>query len=267
MLMIAQFIDNVVKNNPQTNIINWSNNRFFHDRSLSILSTLNNPRIGGKVNDNALITGEIFIIQFKFGKQAADTTGMRLRLTNGVFLNYTNAVTKISDTEIDIATKIEKEINICFQVTDTWSMEFGRRSGTSTINWTTAAIVFDYIAIIKSSMPTDENTMSLPRFITSPEYGFEVLGSDMRGSIGQPYGHTIRQLKNLKVNYVKVKAETIEDYFRKVSITEPHFIVPYPENVEVIPPFWACLSTAPELTKRTENGWAFNTKLSWREAY
>ena len=126
---------------------------------------------------------------------------------------------------------------------------------------------FSYFAVIKSSIPTDNNTMALPRFVAGPKLGYEVLGSDLRGSVGQPYGRTIRRLKTLEVNYVRVKAEVIDDYFERVSITEPHFIVPYPENVEVVPPFWACLSTAPEMTKRTENGWMWNTKLSWREAY
>ena len=133
--------------------------------------------------------------------------------------------------------------------------------------WEYCNAAFDYFALIRTSSPLNDESIELPRFVVAPQYSYEHLGSNLRGAIGQPYGRTIGSLRTLTVNFVRVKAYQIDEYYKKVGLTIPHFIVPYPENVFNVPPFWGTLEEPPKFTKRDENGWYWNLSLSFKEAY
>jgi len=265
--MIVQFNDIVNQNisGNLNNIVKNSNNRFFHDRNLEIPPDLFRPVLGGQLNG----ISETYILFFQLNKNTASTL-IRLRILNGGILNFTNGVERVNDDEIkiDVFRMAEKPIAICFNcnpIYGSWLLSFGNNPSSLIFDYCPAK--FDFFALIRTSRPLDDNTMELPRFTVNPEYGYEVLGQDLRGSVGQPYGRTIRQLHTLEVNFIRVNANIIDDYFKRVSVTEPHFIIAYPEDVANIPPIWATLAKAPTFQKRNENNWYFNTELSWKEAY
>ena len=108
-----------------------------------------------------------------------------------------------------------------------------------------------------------EESIPLPRFVASPQWGTEVLGGDLRGSVGQPFGRAIRHLRTLRVSFARVRIETIDAYFQAVSTVRPHWVVPYPESLRV-PPIWATLAEPPRHAKRAESGWHWNLSLTYR---
>ena len=127
-----------------------------------------------------------------------------------------------------------------------------------------------YLGVIgadKTAFQNNDQGIELPRFTASPEFGYEQLGEDMRGSAGQPYGRTIRQLRTISVKFARVKMDIIDFLYRKVGTTKPHWVVPYPEAISKYPPIWATLTEPPKFTGRAENGWYYNVSLSWKEAY
>ena len=268
--MIIQLTDVVNKETGNNVIGELSNNRFFNDRMMIIPEDLFQARLGGTLQG----LREVFILYFKLNHNTISER-LRLRVLNGKFLNFTRGIEieeKWTDeVEIDVILSIDKKKNadkplaICFEtnpIYGSWVLAMGNE-----VDWNYAPAHFDYFALIRSSRPTDDKTIELPRFIISPSFGYNPVGRDLRGSVGQPYGRTIKQLKTFACQFTRVKAEVLDDYYNKVSITTPHFVVPYPESVEPIAPFWGTLTDPPRFTKRAENGWYFNTRLSWREAY
>ena len=266
--MIIQLVDVINKDTGDNIIGELSNNRFFNDRQMIIPKDLFQPRLGGVLNGYR----EVFVLYFKLNHNTISEQ-IRFRILNGKFLSFTRGIEEKwhDEIEVDVILTINKSKNegrplaICFEtnpIYGSWIMAMGNELG-----WSYAPAHFDFFALIRTSKPMDDNTIELPRFIISPTFGYNPIGRDLRGSIGQPYGRTIRQLKTFACQFTRVKAEVIDDYYNKVSITTPHFIVPYPESVEPIAPFWGTLTEPPRFTKRAENGWYFNTRLSWWEAY
>jgi hypothetical protein len=260
--VIVQFVDVINKDNGANTITEFSSYRFFHDRAASISSLIDQPVLGGQLNNQR----EIYILHFAVSS-VTQSKIIRLRILNGNILNHTRGVKRewIDEVSVDIKKNTGKPLFICFDcnpVYGAWFLAFGNEDG-----WEKCPVNFDYFALIRASKPLDDNTMELPRFIVSPVFAYEPIASDFRGSVGQPYGRTIRQLKTLSVNFTRVKIDLIDEYYNRVSVTEPHFIVPYPEDVENLPPVWGTLTQAPKFTKRDENGWYWNLSLTWKEAY
>ena len=138
----------------------------------------------------------------------------------------------------------------------------------SFLRFSSSNAMLDYMGIIDlNPAPGNDNCFPLPRFNAAPEYGYDHLGQDLRGAVGQPFGRTLRQLKTMAVNFTRTDAEIIDNYYQKVGLAEPHWVAPYPEAVVKFPPFWATLSAPPVFRKRVENGWHWNVSLRWREAY
>jgi len=200
---------------------------------------------------------------------------IRIRIHNGAIIDFTYGINRLYDDEVSIPVKsnINRPLSICFEtypVHDNWILAFGIGEEYE-IDWRYCRACFNYFGFIKTSLSQNDMNndllMELPRFTINPEYTYEVLGTDLRGSVGQPFGRTIRQLRTLEVNFARIKIEAIEDYFRKVSIHKPHFIVPYPKSVSILSPLWATLQGPPEYTKRNENGGYWNCSLTWKEAY
>ena len=260
--MIVQFIDVINKDNNINTITNFSSHRFFHDRIASISSLIYQPALGGRLENQR----EIYILHFSINS-VTQSNKIRLRILNGKMLNHTRGIKKELDDEvsIDISKNIGKPLFICFDcnpVYKSWILAFGNESG-----WEKCPVNFDYFALLRSSKPLDDNTMELPRFTTNPVLTYEPIATNLRGSIGQPYGRTIRQLKIFEVNFARAKADVIDEYYNRVSISEPHFIIPYPEDVENVPPIWGTLTQPPKFTKRDEDGWYWDCSLQWKEAY
>ena len=259
--MIFQFTDVVNKGDDINTITNFSDYRFFHDRIASIPSTLNYPILGGRIDNDR----EIYILHFNIN-QITQTQKIRIRILNGKILNHTRGIKREWEDEIsiDVVKNMDRSLFICFDcnpIYKTWFLLFGNENG-----WTKCPVNFNYFALLRASKPKDDKTMELPRFTINPTYSYDPIVTDLRGSVGQPYGRTIRQLKTLDVSFARVKTDVIDDYYNKVSISEPHFIIPYPEDVENVPPFWGTLMQAPKFTKR-EDGWYWNLSMSWKEAY
>ena len=262
--MIAQFIDVINKNdNPLINTISgFSANRFYNDRVLSIPPNQFQPILGGRLNGER----EVYILYFKINNRTTFQR-LRLRILNGNIFSFTRGIDKswVDEVSIDVARmrNIQLAINFdCNPAYGSWVLQFGTESG-----WDYCPLSVDNFALIRASKPKDSASMELPRFLVGPQSSFEVLGEDLRGSVGQPHGRTIRQLRTFSVEFARVNSCAIDDYFREVSITKPHFIVPYPENVEHIPPMWCTLMHPPQYEKRNEHGWYWNARLSWKEAY
>jgi len=250
---------------------NISNNRFFHDHFVSIINTPK-PIITGELNGK----NQSFILHFKLSNATIAET-IRIRGLNCTLKDIKPNFPILTNWEVEINVKenIDEDIYIlfdCAKTYGTWILQFGEGipknpSLSKVEEWTQCRAAFEYFAIIRVSKPIDESTIAIPRFIASPKYSLEQIGNPQRGSVGQPYGRNIRQLKKFTVSFTRVRIQEIEKYIKTVGLATPHFIVPYPENVFNIPPFWGTLQDIPEITKRVENGWYWNLSMSWLEAY
>ena len=265
--MIVQFPDIINKDTGTNNITDFTSYRFFHDRSAFIPQQLFRPVFGGRLSGKK----EIYILHFQLSENTISNK-IRIRILSGEILNFTNGINREYKDEIsiDVRKNIGKPLSICFNcnpVYGAWFLQWGNVNGNQKTDWNYCPVNFDFIALIKASTPTNELSIELPRFTINPKFSYEVLGSDLRGSVGQPYGRTIRKLRILEVSFARVKADVIDEYFNRVSITEPHFIVAYPEDVSVIPPIWGILQNAPTFTKRDENGFYWDCSLKYKEAY
>ena len=262
--MIIQLVDVINKDTGNNVIGELSTNRFFNDRKMVIPPGLFQPKLGGTLQG----LREVYILYIKLNKNTVSKK-IRLRILNGRFIDYSRGIEEKWEDEvsifIDTAANAGKQLAICFEVNPvygSWVLAFGNER-----DWKHCPVHFDFFALIRTSSPVDDNTFELPRFIAGPAFGYAPIGRDLRGSVGQPYGRTINQLKTFNCSFTRVKAEILDEYYNRVSITTPHFIVPYPESVTPIAPFWGILTEPPRFTKRIENGWYFNVRLSWREAY
>lgn len=265
--MIVQLTDIINKETGLNNITDFSNYRFFHDRIASIPPQLFRPVLSDRLSGKR----EIYAVHFQLNENTVSKT-IRIRILNGNILNFTNGIVRENKDEvsINVSKNLNKQLSICFDcnpIYGTWVLQWGNKNPLQKTDWHYCPASFDFFALIRASTPKNDITMELPRFTVNPEYGHETIGSDLRGSVGQPYGRTIRQLRTLKVNFTRIETDIVDEYFSRVSITEPHFIVAYPEDVSVIPPIWATLAQPPKYTKRDENGWYWNCSLQWKEAY
>jgi hypothetical protein len=268
--MIIQ-LNTIPENVSFSNFGELSNNRFFHDHFISI-TNINQPFISGDLNGE----DESYILYFKLSK-ITQTDTIRIRGLNCIFKDIRPNFKILTNWEVEINVKnnIDKEIFILFDCKKdykTWKLQFGEGvpenpSLNSVQEWTYCRASFDYISVIRVSKPIDDNTMELPRFIINPTYSREQIGNPQRGDVGQPFGRNIRQLKTLSVNYNRVKTFLIDEYIERVGLAIPHFIVPYPENVFNVPPFWGTLQNMPVNVKRAENNWYWDLSLEWKEAY
>jgi hypothetical protein len=247
------------------------NNRFFHDRFISIAGK-NQPLIQGETNGK----DRSYILLFRI----SDTTQaekIKIRGLNCTFRDIKPNFPVLTNWEviIDVRKNLKNDVLILFDCSKSyggWKLRFAEdRPETpnphAVDEWDFCRAAFEYIALIKVSEPDNDETIELPRFIVSPKYSYEYLNSAARGSVGQPYGNNIRRLKTLEVQYTRVKAYLIDEYTERAGPAVPHFIVPYPKNVFNVPPFWGTLDGMPEFTKRSENNWYWNLSLSWKEAY
>jgi hypothetical protein len=248
-----------------------SNNRFFHDHSISITNR-NQPIIQGETDGK----NRSYILLFRLSDKT-QAEKIKIRGLNCTFKDIKPNFSVLTNWEviIDVQKNLKNDVFILFDCDksyENWKLQFGegrpeRPNPTAVEEWTVCRALFDYLALIKVSEPDNDETMALPRFIISPKYSYDYISSAMRGSVGQPYGRNIRQLKTFEVQYTRVKAYVIDEYIERVGLAIPHFIVPYPENVFNVPPFWGTLNDMPEFTKRAENNWYWNLDLSWKEAY
>jgi len=232
--LIAQFTD--IINDDElvlgNTIANFSNNRFFNDRYLRIPPTQLAPSLGAPLRGRR----EVYILYLKINEATPFGT-LRLRLLNGAMISQSHGIEKIGTAEVsvDVERLANKPLAVnfeCFRNHPNWVLQFGTENG-----FDFCPLVADFFALIRASAPTNDRTMALPRFITGLRQGYETLGQDLRGSAGQPYGKTIRQLRTYNVEFRRVQAESIDSYFHRVSVTEPHFVVPYPEAVAQAPPY------------------------------
>ena len=260
--MIVQFTDVIDKNKYSGNIGNFSDQRFYHDRKFSINKNIYQPYLGGTLDGER----QSFILHFKISP-ATVAKIIKIRGLNATIKDIKPNVGEYSNWEVII--NVEKTLNhnifILFEslpVYGEWKLIFGNEDW-----WMHCDATFEHISLIRVSEPLDDYTISLPRFIVNPEYAYESLGEDLRGDVGQPYGRTVRQLKTFSVTFARVSSNLIDSYYHRVGLTEPHFIVPYPENVYNVPPIWATLTEPPRFTKRAEDSWYYDTQLTWREAY
>lgn len=268
--MIFQF-NTIPSNVTLSRFGELSNNRFLHDQYITIINN-NQPVIIGELDGK----DQSYILYFKLSP-VTQAEKIRIRGLNCTFKDIKPNFALLSNWEVEINVKenINKEIFILFDCDknyNSWKLQFGEGipetpSLRIVEEWSYCRASFDYIAIIRTSTPINNETMELPRFVVSPKYSIEQIGNATRGSVGQPYGRNIRQLKTLGVNFTRVKAYLIDEYIEKVGLATPHFIVPYPENVFNIAPFWGTLQQMPEYTKRVENNWYWNLSLNWKEAY
>jgi len=260
--VIVQFTDIINRNNGINNITDFSDFRFFHDRVASIPDTIEYPKFGGKITNER----EIYILHFNLNEMTKSKK-IRIRVLNSRILNFTKGIERSWRDEIliDVENNIDKPLFICFDCRKTygsWFLTFGNENG-----WRNCSVNFNYIALLRASKPLDDYSMELPRFIINPSFGYEPIVNDLIGSVGQPYGRTIRQLKTISVEFLRVKVNVIDEYYNKVSLTKPHFIIPFPEDVENVSPIWGILTQPPKYTKRNDNNWYFNLTLTWKEVY
>jgi len=263
--VIAQFIDVINKDDPPPRIGTirpQSTARFLNDRTLRIPPYQLQPTLGGPLTGRR----EVYVLYLKISP-ATDFGTLRLRALNGSILSASPRVRveNRDEVSVDVRSTAGKAVAVnfdCNPIFGSWVLQFGTEAG-----WDYCPLVAEFLALIRASAPKDENSIELPRFVTGFRSRMEPLGEDLRGSVGQPYGRTVRQLRTYAVEFRRVPARAIEDYYERVSVTVPHFIVPYPENVEHAPPIWCTLAEPPEFAKRDENGWLWNCRLGWREAY
>jgi hypothetical protein len=243
--------------------------RFFHDR---------------KVNAGVLIKQDEmpscnYIIVFKFAEQSAKA---RPQIRDGdIKENYTDThnvnfyrigIEELPIFNIKLINKIQEYKNVVFEpggdeiiclmsekIIPQWFMENNE------------GIIFEFLGVIgldDNYAVTDEKPwLTLPRFIVGPEFGYVETGAVFKGSVGQVYGRPIRKLKTFSCSFARVKKDIIDEYYGTVSKTRPHWAVPYPEAIKEVPPIWATLDGEPKFTKRAENNWYWDCKLSWTEAY
>lgn len=242
-------------------------NRFFHDQTVRF-SGLINTQINSNVSERQNVA-----IGFKFNENSFDyyspyrqglfitTSGKWAEYPKGANANQPSLNGQLG---IEFSRYTDREIWARSEDPETkfWSLHFMGMPNNNNI--------LDHLAVINMAPQLSEEEtgrMILPRFTVSPEISYSQMGEDLRGYAGQPYGRAIRQLKELRVNFARVQADAIDELYARVGTAEPHWVAPYPEAVTKFPPFWAALTEPPKFTKRGENGWYFNTSLSWREAY
>jgi hypothetical protein len=248
-----------------------SNNRFFHDRFMSIIDK-KEPVIQGETTGK----DRSYVLVFRLS-DVTQAEKIKIRGLNCTFRDIKPNFSMLTNWEviIDVQENLKQDIFILFDCSKSyggWKLLFAEgRPETpnphAVDEWSFCRAAFEYIALIKVSEPDNDETMELPRFIISPKYSYEYINSATRGSVGQPYGRNIRRLKTLEVQYTRVKAYCIDEYLERVGLAVPHFIVPYPENVFNVSPFWGTLEEMPEFTKRAENNWYWNLSMNWKEAY
>jgi len=266
--MIMQFADVINKDNPHPvqNITGFSNNRFFNDRILRIPAGLSQPRLGGQIGP----LPETYVLYLKINAATPFAT-LRLRTQNGSIISYTRGkvpgmFVEGLPTELSVDTLVYagRTVCVCFAVggVGQWRLDFGTEAG-----WDSCPLVADCIGLIRTSRPTDNLTLELPRHVAGVRSSWNVLGGDLRGSVGQPYGRAINRLRTYTAEYRHVHADVIDEYFERVSTTIPHWIVPYLEEVANVPPIWGTLAAPPDMRKRAVNDWHWDLRLSWQEAY
>ena len=272
--MIVQFTDVIEKEKFRGNFPPFSNNRFLHDRILRVDDFIEQPYLGGTLDGEK----QNFILHFKLSSATKEKV-IKIRGLNCTFKDIKPNFPILTNWEvfIDVEKSLDRDIFIYFEskaAYGEWRLQFGSdktelhlENPQKVYDWMTCEVVFDHIALIRASTPLNDESMELPRFLVFPVVSYESIGDDFRGGVGQPYGRTIRRLKTLSVQFARVKAYLIDELYNRVGLTEPHFVVPYPENIYNVPPMWATLSNPPEFTKRDENDWYWNTKLTWKEAY
>ena len=248
-----------------------SGNRFFKDHFIDI-SGMSQPYIEGQLNG----LDQSFVLYFKLS-EVTQAEKIRIRGLNCTFLDMKPNFRVLTnwEVEIDVASNLDKEFFILFRCDasyNTWRLAFGENQPENpapySINeWLRCRAAFEYIAVIRTSAPIDDQTLELPRFVSGLRYGKEQLGNPLRGSIGQPYGRNIKQLRTLGVNFTRIKIYLMEEYIERVGLATPHFVVPYPENIFNVPPLWCTLKRIPEFAKRAKSEWYWNTELEWRESY
>ena len=262
--MIVQFVDSITD-------IPHNNSRFFHDRKVEI---------NGKINGND-ISKKIAIMYKNNGK----TPVPQLHTDGDIILNkiikdeqwYVIDIEKImtrhylvnkiiSGYPIKIIENIKPKVIIKSSfdfnaVNPTWELYPNYQN----------FMLLDYMGVIalddNKEIINNKLWMSLPRFIVEPKYSYEQLGTSAVGSVGQVYGRIFRQIKTMTVNFTRIKADTLDSYYSNVGTIKPHWVVPYPEAIDKFPPMWAVLTSPPDFTKRAENGWYWNTSLTWKEVY
>jgi hypothetical protein len=271
--MIIQYTDVIERNKFSGNLGNvFSDKRFFHDRNFT-MPNVQKPYIGGNLDNES----QSFILHFKLSSSTVAKT-IKIRGLNSTLKDIKPVFQVHSNWEviIDVHKNLNNDIFLLFYCDKTyksWKVHFGEErdiTDPSTLKhkgWLKCRVAFEYFALLRVSEPLNDESFELPRFVVSPKYSYEHLGSDLRGSIGQPYGRTIRNLKTLELNFARINSSILDEYYNRVGLTIPHFIIPYPENVSDFPPFWGMLTNPPDYTKRNENGWYWNVKLNFKEAY
>jgi len=231
-------------------------NRFFHDQVLKT-ERLINPHISTKSKIELDMA-----IGFKLHENSQP---FQMGVT-GSWIENVGAY-NVDNSNIDGLSQIE------FQQTK--KEQWGRATNKSKMNWQIHFIqengnqIFEYIGIINliPALQENDNRIILPRFSVGPEFGYEQVGIDARGTIGQSYGRVIRQLRILKVSFSRIQSDLIDEFYLKVGTIIPHWVIPYHEAISKFPPMWATLTEPPNFSKLDENGWYWNLSLSWKEAY
>jgi len=244
----------------------FSDNRFLNDRILRNTRTW--PSIVRR-DIPGTVFPERYILCFNANE---NTPGLeqRFRLARGGrWLSASRGFSFDGDTAaISVADATGRMNFLLFEVdVNGWIVRIGNEGG-----WDQAPFVWNAMGLIKTSpfmyvRPPNNKTVQLPRFSSGVRMGWNVLGGDLRGSVGQPYGRTVNRLRTYTVEYRNVHADTIDEYFERVGTTVPHWIVPYPEDVGHVPPIWGTLAAPPDMRKRAVNNWYWDLRLTWQEAY
>jgi hypothetical protein len=108
---------------------------------------------------------------------------------------------------------------------------------------------------------------AFPRFRPGPGMGLEITGGAEWTARGAVHGLSWPVLRSFNAAFERIDRETrweMEAYIMAVQYTVPHLIEPY--DPQEYPPLYGALTQAGEFTKRAENGFYFDTAMSWREA-
>jgi hypothetical protein len=112
--------------------------------------------------------------------------------------------------------------------------------------------------------------VELGNFISPPEMGRINTDSANETQTGQVYGIKGTSLQTFGCHFAhinnaqKIKQET---YFNDVGLLTGHVIDPYPENYNIMSPFYGVIDNSEfKMNKRSENTPFWDTEFSWKEA-
>jgi hypothetical protein len=106
----------------------------------------------------------------------------------------------------------------------------------------------------------------LPLFKIQPSYEYKSTGAVEWADTGAVYGTSKIRQKTMSVIFERITNEQrllLEEYIDIADVFNPHIIAPY--DAPEFAPFFGVLEDHGGFAKRNENGFFWDTQLSWRE--